>query len=285
MKTQEKVYCYFHNDDLDGWASSAVVKMKHPKAEFFGYNYELEFPLVEGYDIVYMVDCSTTSENMKALIEKNKKFVWIDHHAKKILDICKELGGEIAGIRDTNSKNAACVLTWRYLFPNQEVPIILNYIEDLDIWNWSLKHTDEINTALFIDYKNDRDKLVHFMNWSCEHDELIQNGKQYIKMRKSQIDFLLKLMRTKVFHGYKTGVVNTPIHTSFVGHEILEQNPDIDIALIWYNYKDYIKVSLRSRDEVDVSEIAHLYGGGGHKQASGFTLKTNDIKNRDIYLW
>ena len=29
-----KVYCYFHNDDLDGWSSSAVVKRKHPDAEF-----------------------------------------------------------------------------------------------------------------------------------------------------------------------------------------------------------------------------------------------------------
>ena len=281
----KKIYCYFHNDDLDGWASSAVIKKKHPDAEFCGYNYELEFPLVKGYDIVYMVDCSTTSANMKALIDNNKKFIWIDHHAKKILDTYKDLGEEIEGLRDTESKNAACVLTWNYLFPDKEVPGILKYIEDLDIWKWSLPHTDEINTALFIDFKNDRDQLMHLMTFDIsDWSELRLRGKLYIKMRKSQIEFLLELMRVKNFHGYKTGVVNTPIHASFVGHEILEQNPDIDIAIIWYNIKDDIKVSLRSR-EVDVSKIAHIYGGGGHKLASGFTLKTNVKMNLDVYLW
>jgi len=279
-----KVYCYFHNDDLDGWASSAVVKDKHPNAEFYGYNYELEFPLVKGYDIVYMVDCSTTSANMKALIDNNKKFIWIDHHAKKILDTYKDLGEEIEGLRDTKSKNAACVLTWKYLFPDKEVPNILKYIEDLDIWKWKLAFTDEINTALFIDHKDDRDAIIEFMYGWKDVWNLVSKGGIYIKMRKHQIEFLLELMRVKNFHGYKTGVVNTSIHTSFVGHEILERNPDIDIALIWYNIKDDIKVSLISR-EVDVSEIAYLYGGGGHKLASGFTLKTSDKTNQDIYIW
>jgi phosphoesterase RecJ-like protein len=32
-------------------------------------------------------------------------------------------------------------------------------------------------------------------------------------------------------------------------------------------------VSLRSVDEVDVSQIAYAFGGGGHKNAAGFTTK------------
>jgi phosphoesterase RecJ-like protein len=35
---------------------------------------------------------------------------------------------------------------------------------------------------------------------------------------------------------------------------------------------NYIKVSLRSKDEVDVSKIALTFGGGGHKNAAGFEL-------------
>ncbi len=35
-----------------------------------------------------------------------------------------------------------------------------------------------------------------------------------------------------------------------------------------------VKGSLRARaEDVDVSEIAHRYGGGGHKKASGFKIK------------
>ncbi|MCF0122158.1 MAG: bifunctional oligoribonuclease/PAP phosphatase NrnA [Lachnospiraceae bacterium] len=39
------------------------------------------------------------------------------------------------------------------------------------------------------------------------------------------------------------------------------------------------KVSLRSKEKVDVSKIAMVFGGGGHKKAAGCTLqgKTNDV--------
>ena len=34
-----------------------------------------------------------------------------------------------------------------------------------------------------------------------------------------------------------------------------------------------LKVSLRSRNDVSVQELASEYGGGGHKTAAGFTYK------------
>lgn len=39
-----------------------------------------------------------------------------------------------------------------------------------------------------------------------------------------------------------------------------------------------IKVSLRSKNYVDVSKIAAKFGGGGHKRAAGFTSKERDFK-------
>jgi len=280
----EKVYCYFHNDDMDGWASSAVVKMKHPNAEFHGYNYEPNLKLANGYDIVYMVDCSVPAKDMEYLIKHNKKFIWIDHHAKKILDICKELGGEIKGIRDTNSKNSACVLTWRYLFPDDEVPFILESIEDMDIWKWEQPMTDEINMTLFIDYKENRDRIMLLLGGSFELDKLIDRGKCYIKMRDNQIDYILETMQTKTFHGHKTGVVNSPVHQSHIGAEMLKRNPDIQISMIWYASGALIRVSLRTRGDIDVSEIAAKYGGGGHKPASGFELDISNPKGRSIFM-
>ena len=42
------------------------------------------------------------------------------------------------------------------------------------------------------------------------------------------------------------------------------------------------KGSLRSRNELDVQQIASLFGGGGHKAASGFStnLSMEEIKNK-----
>lgn len=39
--------------------------------------------------------------------------------------------------------------------------------------------------------------------------------------------------------------------------------------------KDIVKISLRSKHKVNVDKIARIFGGGGHPQASGCTLKGN----------
>ncbi len=46
--------------------------------------------------------------------------------------------------------------------------------------------------------------------------------------------------------------------------------------------EDHYKVSLRSKDDIDVAVIAKLFGGGGHKNAAGCTVraKLDTVKNR-----
>lgn len=44
-----------------------------------------------------------------------------------------------------------------------------------------------------------------------------------------------------------------------------------------------IKVSMRSKDDVDISLIAKEFGGGGHRNAAGFELKKEEAKNIKWY--
>jgi len=56
-----------------------------------------------------------------------------------------------------------------------------------------------------------------------------------------------------------------------------------NIALLLKEQQDKsFKGSLRSRNELDVQQIASLFGGGGHKAASGFStnLSMEEIKNK-----
>ena len=47
-----------------------------------------------------------------------------------------------------------------------------------------------------------------------------------------------------------------------------------EVAMFLYEQEPQIyKVSLRSKDRVDVSVIAKYFGGGGHAKAAGFTMK------------
>lgn len=50
---------------------------------------------------------------------------------------------------------------------------------------------------------------------------------------------------------------------------------DTEVALLFVEDKGEIKVSLRSKGQVSVQQIAHLWGGGGHICASGCRVKGN----------
>lgn len=54
----------------------------------------------------------------------------------------------------------------------------------------------------------------------------------------------------------------------------LRQTKGVEVAMFLYEQEPQIyKVSLRSKDRVDVSVIAKYFGGGGHAKAAGFTMK------------
>lgn len=50
----------------------------------------------------------------------------------------------------------------------------------------------------------------------------------------------------------------------------------VEVAVLCVEYDDSIKVSLRSKN-IDISNIATSFGGGGHINAAGFTIREVDI--------
>ena len=49
---------------------------------------------------------------------------------------------------------------------------------------------------------------------------------------------------------------------------------DVKVAMIFKEYeKNKIKISLRSKGSFDVNQFANKFGGGGHKQAAGFSFE------------
>jgi phosphoesterase RecJ-like protein len=49
----------------------------------------------------------------------------------------------------------------------------------------------------------------------------------------------------------------------------------VEVALLFKETKRHkeVRVNFRSRGKVDVNAIAHIFGGGGHKMASGCTVR------------
>lgn len=67
-------------------------------------------------------------------------------------------------------------------------------------------------------------------------------------------------------------VVNTPTFISEVGHELAVKSGTF--GLVWYydGESGRANCSLRSNGDYDVSAIAKLFSGGGHRNASGFNI-------------
>ncbi len=76
-------------------------------------------------------------------------------------------------------------------------------------------------------------------------------------------------------YAYTVIPVSAP-HVSFKVIDFIRQLGTVPVFFVIQEYENgEIKVNLRSKNDFNVSEFAALFGGGGHKNASGITLRGN----------
>ncbi|MCS7164321.1 MAG: DHHA1 domain-containing protein, partial [Thermodesulfovibrio sp.] len=67
--------------------------------------------------------------------------------------------------------------------------------------------------------------------------------------------------------------------------EFLRILKDYSISVLFREIQEgLLKVSIRSKGELDISKIAEEFGGGGHKNAAGYRIKASfeDARNKLI---
>src|SRR5574344_340352 len=160
----KKAVVVFHKVDYDGiFSCCEVVRWLEKSIEYIdwdlvGYDYsDKELPDYKDwpnlYDTLIMVDVSFPPESMVFLKDKMREFIYEDHHAVNIDNSIEYGYDNLKGIRDINF--SAAENTWKDLFGN-EVPMIIQYVSALDIWNkdrfdWNLE-TVPIQLALKVNY-------------------------------------------------------------------------------------------------------------------------------------
>ena len=88
----------------------------------------------------------------------------------------------------------------------------------------------------------------------------------------------MHISEPKKIGGYKVLVANFGAVglASDLGNKISENNPSYDFVILWSYHtgnKEY-SIMLRTRnDNIDLSQIAKTFGGGGHPRAARFTWK------------
>jgi oligoribonuclease NrnB/cAMP/cGMP phosphodiesterase (DHH superfamily) len=200
--------------------------------------------------------------------EKANSLVVLDHH-KSAEETCGDLD-----FCHFDMNHSGAYLAWDYLFPDDNIPLLISYVEDRDLWKWELPHTEEVLSAVDSFEKT-------FENWDMLHGYLDAaesiRWKKVKNMGEGILQYKRNLIKSLLANSYKTNIlgnevpiVNAPFFQSEMASFLAEGQP---FAAAYYFDGEGYKFSLRSKEDgADVSKIASKFGGGGHKNASGFRV-------------
>ncbi len=262
------VVVLYHNDE-DGFAGAWVAWKKFKnKAQYIQASYTNQTAANFSGKTVYMIDfCYNDKSKMKKILENNKKVIVIDHH------ISQKESARISSENIYSPNHSACVLTWNYFNPQKPLPKLLAHIEDMDLWKFKMRFTREIIASLdtYPLKFSIWDKITKDFQSTAKIKKYINEGKAIVKYQATLVESLVENGIEARIDGHNVIAVNSPILHSEIGHHIGKNYPNT-IGLIWNSKNGRIKTSLRSGKNIDVSKIAQKFGGGGHKQASGFSF-------------
>lgn len=271
-----------HGNCPDGLGAAwAARKMHGDNIEYYFESYGSEkYPDVTGKNVL-MVDFAYKSpEIMNDLNSKANSMLLLDHHktAKEILE------GKIDCDHIFDMNRSGARMAWDFFFPKRKAPNLIAYIEDRDLWKWEFRESREYLAAL-----NSYPQTFETYDWvfSLDNDnddyygleDFMSEGRAIVRCQKQMVENAVKkaakgLLIAPDGENYKCSFLNSATLelVSDIGHELAKES---GIGLVWgYSHKDSkMHCSLRSIGEIDVSKIANKFGGGGHRNASGFEFK------------
>jgi oligoribonuclease NrnB/cAMP/cGMP phosphodiesterase (DHH superfamily) len=266
----------YHGKCPDGWTAAYIASCKYPEAQLVpldhGTDFEPTVASLEGKDVL-MFDFSfkTRDQNIRAS-EITKSFHIYDHHktAQAVLE-----GLDFATF-DMNRSGAG--LAWDYLFGKDsehklDRPWWVNYTEARDLWRWDSLPTAKDICAYLGTLPFAKEAYDGLRNM-CSIDAYTL-GKGALAHIEHYVREAIQQTKYGELDGHKVGVANVIyLNCSEVGNAIAET---ADYSMTWFeNIHGNVQFSLRSIGDFDVSEVAKKYGGGGHKNAAGFSLSLTE---------
>ena len=281
--------CIYHKNCLDGFTAAWVVnKALNGDCEFHPANYNEPFPNIGNNKNIYIVDFSYPRSVLIEMAIFAKKIVVLDHHKTAKEDLSSKpfpisIQNKLQIIFDMERSGA--MITWNYFFPNQPAPYGIESVQDRDLWRFKLGKTKEYNAYLFskdMTFENWDELMVdkNFVNFVARGETLLEKHNKDVKQFAELTETTLHLDFGK--YDYVVPCCNIlPNLASDVGAYLIDKYPYAPFVATFYYTKSTWNFSLRSREgREDVSAIAKHYGGGGHRNASGFHIGLSyDIVN------
>ncbi len=277
------VHVIYHAHCADGFAAALVAwQVFGASATYTAASYGDPLPQIADGARVFIVDFSYPRPVLETLAARCAVQV-LDHHATAAAALC---GLTIARFEEQKS---GAVMAWEFFreyCPDAiygEVPKLLLYVQDRDLWKWELPQSREVNAALATRPRT-------FEEWdyltalsASGIAQLAVEGKIVLRVNQGLVESIAKRVQWNLWAGAADGIAvgiptaNTPVLQSEVCQRLLELHPEAPWAATYFDQEGLHPGalervwSLRSRGEVDVSAIAKANGAGGHHNAAGYT--------------
>ncbi len=275
MTQTDEVLVIYHADCLDGFGAawSAFCKFKD-QARYIPARHGDEMPEFTAGAKVYILDfCYPASCLMEAANTAGQIFL-IDHHVtamEQVDDYFKATPVPENLSINFDMNRSGCVLAWQHFFHDIEPPKILLHIEDRDLWKYKLDGTQEITAAIY-----ERMPIVFTDFAALDLSELQAHGSILLAQFMGMVTRLAKSAHPVTVDGKHGLAVNAPSFFSSDLGQVLAKNSGTFGLIYQYDGKrQKWNFSLRSIGDFNVANMAKGFGGGGHKNAAGFSLDTN----------
>lgn len=276
-----------HAKCQDGFTCKTILQAKYADIKvietFPGNGFDLDL-ISESNDIIYIADIAFSIEIMDEIAKRTDRLIIIDHHKTN-----ERTFAEWQSVPDNvdiifDMRCCAAVLTWKWCNPATDIPSVISYVNDRDIWLWQNPHSREINRGMYeLGVFEDIEYMRTLFKYSKEqlYEEFFEIGKTKIEKDNQVMDQLMEnfyLRRyTFMLRRYQiTFVDDCPADLrSDMGNRLAAKSKD-GIGATWRKFEDdTIGISVRRiGDAIDLTAI----GFGGHPAAAGMSVPANQFE-------
>ena len=250
------------------------------------------------YDEIFIVDFSLPIARLKpiCIMFPEVRITILDHHKTTFemygydMEVFKDyscldkklLDGKLQVLLKNNRSGAG--LCWEYFSPNSPTPDLVVYVQDRDLWRFDFFHTRAVHMYLMGQEKTIKnwDKIDKMLshNWRAREgtkEDIIKEGEKLLEEYNEKIEELVAIaIPCKIESLEGLAVECAGEYSSEVGNRLALASGTYGMTYYYDKEANMTMFSLRSIGEYDVEVIAKEQGGGGHKNAAGFSLAGND---------
>ena len=289
-----KVFIFSHIADCDGITPVILSKLSFEHVDYKLLNNPIDKEFLDfvnnydfsEYDAIYMIDLCINEETLQQLDNSFiNKFRIFDHHIAR-----NEMNKYdfIQVIEERNNiKESGTSLYYEYLrqfFDNELLrknvtKEIVEIVRLADTFSW--KENEERNFALtdFLAIMGIEEYINYFYNFILNNDEFYLEEKYKFlfevenKRKFNYIEEKEKQLIKAYIKPYNVGIIFAENYRSILGNELANRNKDLDFIIIINLSRS---ISYRGiKESINLSDFASIYGGKGHKFASGSPLPDN----------